>query len=168
MLYNVLIAVAVVSGIGLVCGIVLALASHFMAVKTDEKKEAVRDCLPGVNCGACGYTGCDGYAAALAKGEAEINLCIPGADAVGMNYVKRENEDNKDDGKDKRPFLVLLFVCGDLVFGKVGFGSAVARDGVTQTAALALLKADKYDYSDCEDKKNCADDVFENGRCHDK
>lgn len=39
MLYNVLIAVAVVSGIGLVCGIVLALASHFMAVKTDEKKK---------------------------------------------------------------------------------------------------------------------------------
>ena len=37
MIYNILIAVAVVSGIGLVCGIVLALASHFMAVKVDEK-----------------------------------------------------------------------------------------------------------------------------------
>ena len=82
MIYNILIAVAVVSGIGLVCGIVLALASHFMAVKVDEKKEAVRACLPGVNCGACGYTGCDGYAEALANGKAEVNLCIPGADAV--------------------------------------------------------------------------------------
>ena len=82
MLYNILIAVAVVSGIGLICGIVLALASHFMAVKVNEKKEAVRACLPGVNCGACGYTGCDGYAAALVKGDAEVNLCIPGADAV--------------------------------------------------------------------------------------
>ena len=43
-----------------------------------------------------------------------------------MNYVKRENEDNKDDGKDKRPFLVLLFVCGVLVFVRVGLGGAVA------------------------------------------
>lgn len=39
MLYNILIAVAVVSGIGLICGIVLALASHFMAVKVDEKRK---------------------------------------------------------------------------------------------------------------------------------
>ena len=88
MLYNILIAVAVVSGIGLICGIVLALASHFMAVKVDEKKEAVRACLPGVNCGACGYTGCDGYAAALVKGDAEVNLCIPGADAVAKKLAE--------------------------------------------------------------------------------
>lgn len=88
MLYNILIAVAVVSGIGLICGIILALASHFMAVRVDEKKENIRACLPGVNCGACGYTGCDGYAAALASGKAEVNLCIPGADAVAKKLAE--------------------------------------------------------------------------------
>lgn len=82
MLTDILIAVAIVAGAGLLCGILLAVASHFMAVKTDEKKAAVRECLPGVNCGACGYTGCDGYAAALCNGEAPVNLCVPGADAV--------------------------------------------------------------------------------------
>ena len=82
MLTDILIAVAIVAGAGLLCGILLAVASHFMAVKTDEKKSAVRECIPGVNCGACGYTGCDGYAAALCNGEAPVNLCVPGADAV--------------------------------------------------------------------------------------
>ena len=41
MLYNILIAVAVVSGIGLICGIVLALASHFMAVKVDAGENQI-------------------------------------------------------------------------------------------------------------------------------
>lgn len=82
MIKDILIAVAVVVSIGIICGIVLALASHFMAVKKDEKAEKLRAVLPGVNCGACGYTGCDGYAAALAKGEAKPNLCVPGADKV--------------------------------------------------------------------------------------
>ena len=82
MIKDILIAVAVVVSLGIICGIVLALASHFMAIKKDEKAEKLRAVLPGVNCGACGYTGCDGYAAALAKGEAKPNLCVPGADKV--------------------------------------------------------------------------------------
>lgn len=82
MIESILIAVLVVAGIGLVCGILLAVASHFMSVKENEKKSAVRNCLPGANCGACGYAGCDGYAEALAEGKAATNLCVPGADAV--------------------------------------------------------------------------------------
>ncbi|MBR7071816.1 MAG: Fe-S cluster domain-containing protein [Clostridia bacterium] len=64
--------------IGLIAGIGLSLASKFMAVPVDEKQEKVRECLPGANCGACGYSGCDGYAAAVAAGEAEPNKCAPG------------------------------------------------------------------------------------------
>lgn len=74
----ILTALGVVAGVGLVLGIVLALASKFFAVDEDEKVKLVREALPGANCGACGYTGCDGYAEAVAKGEAEPNLCIPG------------------------------------------------------------------------------------------
>lgn len=88
MLKEILISVLIVAGIGLLCGIMLALASHFMEVKSDEKKAAVRACLPGVNCGACGYTGCDGYAAALAKGGVAVNLCVPGADAVAKKLAE--------------------------------------------------------------------------------
>ena len=82
---DILIAVALVSGVGLFCGILLAVASKVMAVKVDERVVKLRDALPGANCGACGYTGCDGYAEALAKGEAKTNLCVPGADAVAKH-----------------------------------------------------------------------------------
>ncbi len=76
-----LYTVLIVGGIGLVLAIVLSLASKFFAVPTDEKVEKIRECLPGANCGACGYSGCDGYAEALATG-AEPNLCTPGGAAT--------------------------------------------------------------------------------------
>lgn len=79
-LFAVLIAVAVVAGIGLLIGLILAVASIVMAVPKDEKAEAVLELLPGANCGACGYSGCEGYAKALAKGEAKPGLCSPGGE----------------------------------------------------------------------------------------
>lgn len=79
-LFAVLIAVAVVAGIGLIIGLVLAVASIVMAVPKDEKAEAVLELLPGANCGACGYSGCEGYAKALAKGDAKPGLCSPGGE----------------------------------------------------------------------------------------
>ncbi len=76
----ILIPILIVAIIGLVLGLGLALASKFMAVPTDEKEAKIRECLPGANCGACGYTGCDGYAAAIANGEAEPDKCAPGGE----------------------------------------------------------------------------------------
>ena len=75
---EILIPVLLVSGIGLLAGILLAVASIVMAVPKDEKAEDIRAMLPGANCGACGFSGCDGYAAALAHGEAKVGLCSPG------------------------------------------------------------------------------------------
>lgn len=79
---DILTAFLIVGGTALVLGVLLALISHFFAVPEDPTKEKIRACLPGVNCGACGYTGCDDYAAALAAGGVQPNLCIPGAQAV--------------------------------------------------------------------------------------
>ena len=84
---DILLAFLVVSAIGLIAGVLLALASHFMAVPDDETVKKVRAALPGVNCGACGYTGCDEYAKAIANEGAKINLCIPGADAVAQEIA---------------------------------------------------------------------------------
>lgn len=75
----VVIAVIIVSVIGAIAALILAIASKVFAVPVDEKAEQIRECLPGANCGACGFSGCDGYAAALSKGEVkETNLCNPG------------------------------------------------------------------------------------------
>lgn len=79
----ILIAAIVVAAIGAVCAVVLVVASKFFAVEEDETFAKIRECLPGANCGACGYAGCDGYAKALAEDKTvKANLCIPGADAA--------------------------------------------------------------------------------------
>lgn len=92
----VLIAAAIVAGLGLVCAVLLVLASKFMSVKEDERLPKVRACLPGANCGACGFAGCDGYAKALIEdNDLKCNLCVPGADAVSKelsNVLGRKYE----------------------------------------------------------------------------
>ncbi|MBE6654715.1 MAG: RnfABCDGE type electron transport complex subunit B [Ruminococcaceae bacterium] len=82
MITDILTAVAVVAAVGIICAVLLALASHFMSVKSDERVGSIRECLPGANCGACGYTGCDSYAKAIVEEGAKTNLCVPGATAV--------------------------------------------------------------------------------------
>lgn len=75
------IPVGIVSAIGLIAGVILAVVSKVFAVPVNEKAEQIRDRLPGANCGGCGYSGCDGYAAAVAEG-APANLCTAGGAAT--------------------------------------------------------------------------------------
>ena len=85
---QILIPVVLVAAIGLIAGLGLAVASIVFAVPKDEKAEAVREVLPGANCGACGFSGCDGYAAALSKGETtECNRCTPGGNDVAKQVA---------------------------------------------------------------------------------
>ena len=79
---DILIAFLVVGVIGLAAGLLIAVMSRFFGVEEDQTVKALRECLPGVNCGACGYKGCDDYAAALAEGTAKPNLCVPGAEST--------------------------------------------------------------------------------------
>lgn len=68
----------IMGGLGVLFGAGLAYASKKFAVKKDPLVEQIYAALPGINCGACGYAGCAGYAEAVAKGEAAPNLCAPG------------------------------------------------------------------------------------------
>ncbi len=79
---SVLIAALIVGGTGIIIGVLLGIAGQKFMVKVDEKELAVRDALPGNNCGGCGYPGCDGLASAIAKGEADINACPVGGEKV--------------------------------------------------------------------------------------
>ncbi len=87
---EVLTAVLVLAAISALCGVGLCVASKFMAVEVDERIPKVRACLPGANCGACGFAGCDGYAAALVEDpDLAVNLCVPGGAtaAAGIGVV---------------------------------------------------------------------------------
>lgn len=80
---QVLIALAVIGGTGLLIGVLLGIAGKLLEVKVDEREVKVRECLPGNNCGGCGYAGCDGLAKAIANGEAPVNGCpVGGAEAA--------------------------------------------------------------------------------------
>lgn len=61
--------------LGLLIGIFLGLFSNIFKVNVDERIAKIRECLPGNNCGGCGYAGCDALAEALSKGEAKPNAC---------------------------------------------------------------------------------------------
>lgn len=85
---SILIAMAMVGGTGIVIGILLGIAGEKFEVEVDEKEIAVRECLPGNNCGGCGFPGCDGLASAIAKGEAPVNACPVGGETCAQAIGK--------------------------------------------------------------------------------
>lgn len=85
---EILIALAVLGGLGLVFGLVLAVASKVFYVKTDPRLEQLQDALPGANCGGCGYSGCAAYAKAVLDGKAEIGRCASGGDASAQKMAQ--------------------------------------------------------------------------------
>lgn len=71
----VLSAAAILAGVGLVFGVLIALASRKLKVWEDPRIDGVSDLLPGANCGACGYPGCRGFAEACVAGKAQPAGC---------------------------------------------------------------------------------------------
>ncbi len=85
---GIFIAAGVVSITGLLIGLFLGAAGIKFKVEVDEKEEAVLAALPGNNCGGCGFAGCSGLAAAIAKGEAAVNACPVGGEPVGEKIAE--------------------------------------------------------------------------------
>lgn len=79
---NIIYPVASLGGLGLTFGVLLGYASKKFAVEVDERVPQVRAVLPGVNCGGCGYAGCDAYAQAVVEGVAPANACTVGGAPV--------------------------------------------------------------------------------------
>ncbi|MBD5510444.1 MAG: RnfABCDGE type electron transport complex subunit B [Lachnospiraceae bacterium] len=93
---GILSAAALIGGIGLLIGLFLGAAAILFQVKVNEREEAVLSALPGNNCGGCGYPGCSGLAAAIAKGEAEVNACPVGGEAVGKQIAAIMGVESKE------------------------------------------------------------------------
>ena len=78
MLSGILIAAAIIGGVGLFIRAFLGFAGKAFAVPVDEKKRLSGTFFRGANCGGCGFSGCDALASAIAKGEAPANACVVG------------------------------------------------------------------------------------------
>ena len=121
---GVILAAVVVGCVGIFIGFFLGIAGDKLAVEVDEKEEAILGVLPGNNCGGCGYAGCSGLAAAIAKGEAPINQCPVGGDPVA-NQI------------------------GDIMGIKAEAGSK--KVAFVHCAGSADVAKNKYEYSGIED-----------------
>ncbi len=77
------IAPAIMSGIGLLFAVILAVAYRFLKVQEDPRIEETEDLLPGSNCGACGQPGCHAFAEQLVLGAVSPSLCtVAGGDTI--------------------------------------------------------------------------------------
>ncbi len=80
---EILAAVLTLGCLGLFFGLLLAISSKIFAVHKDERVDKITECLPGANCGACGYAGCSNLASAIVEGKAPTNSCnVGGAEAA--------------------------------------------------------------------------------------
>ena len=77
-------SVLLLSLIALVIGIFLCVSSNIFKTEVDELFIKIRECLPGNNCGGCGYAGCDQLAEAIIKKIASIDSCP----VCGINVAK--------------------------------------------------------------------------------
>ena len=77
-------AVAALTLLAGLFGLILGYSSVRFRVEGDPVVEQIDGLLPQMQCGQCGLPGCRQYAEAVARCEAELNLCVPG----GANVVK--------------------------------------------------------------------------------
>ena len=85
---EVLIAIAIVGGVGLFIGLFLGFFGKYFKVESDPREDQIIEVLPGNNCGGCGFPGCSGLAAAIVAGEAPVNGCPVGGARVGELVAK--------------------------------------------------------------------------------
>ena len=70
-----ILAIGGMASFGLFWGVILAICNKVFFVAENPLVEKVVEELPGANCGACGFAGCQAFGEALAENEAEIGDC---------------------------------------------------------------------------------------------
>ena len=79
---SIVLATITVGAIGLIFGLLLALAGVIFKVDADERIGKIEEILPGANCGGCGFAGCSAYANAVVEKGAPVNCCSVGGAGI--------------------------------------------------------------------------------------
>jgi len=79
---QIIIPIVILAGLGLVFAVLLGYAADVFEVKQNPKIGELLLVLPGVNCGGCGFAGCEAYARGIANEGAALTLCTVGGSAV--------------------------------------------------------------------------------------
>ncbi len=72
---TILVAIAIMTGLGVFFGIGLAIANRFLRVEEDPRIDIIEGMLPGSNCGACGEAGCRAFAEAVLSSGRKPSAC---------------------------------------------------------------------------------------------
>ena len=131
MLEGILYAALLVGGTGIIIGLLLGVMGKKFAVKVNEKEIAVREQLPGNNCGGCGYPGCDGLAAAIAAGQAPINGCPVG----GAPVAKAIGEIMGEEVVEGKRMVAFVKCAGDAEHSRKNY----VYDGVEDCSIMAFI-----------------------------
>ena len=83
MLYGILL----MSCLGSIVGIGLALASKIFYVWVDPRVEGIDEALPGANCGGCGFPGCSANAEAIVAGKSSASSCVAGGPEIAAEIA---------------------------------------------------------------------------------
>ena len=107
-----LIAVLILTVLGITFGIGLGFAAVRFKVESDPLVDRIDALLPQTQCGQCNYPGCRPYAEAISKDEADINQCPPGGEAgvrALADLLGREPKPlNPENGEEKPKTVVLI------------------------------------------------------------
>ncbi len=129
---SILIAFIIVSVLGLLLGLGLAIAEKRLSVEQDKKLAELIENMPGANCGGCGFAGCSSYAEAVYTGKAEAGLCSPGGDAL----AKKMAEILGIEVKVKERMVAFIHCSGSLSATKIDY----EYKGIEDCNAAALLE----------------------------
>lgn len=87
--YGIIIAAVLgLTVLAVVFAVGLAVATAKFTVKVDPLVEQIIAALPNINCGTCGYAGCQAYAEAVAAGKAPPNGCVPGGQLAAHKIAR--------------------------------------------------------------------------------
>jgi len=106
MLSTILLTIGFSAVLAFLIGIALAFFNQKFKVERDPKIDEVRAALPGANCGACGFPGCDGYSEAVATGRAVTTKCSVGGSATAETLSKIMGIDGGGAAEDKVAVLL--------------------------------------------------------------
>jgi Na+-translocating ferredoxin:NAD+ oxidoreductase subunit B len=77
-------AVLAIATLAVVFGLLLGYSAMRFRVQGDPIADQIDALLPQTQCGQCGHPGCRPYAESIAKGEDNIDKCLPGGEATAL------------------------------------------------------------------------------------
>ncbi|MCL2030036.1 MAG: RnfABCDGE type electron transport complex subunit B [Oscillospiraceae bacterium] len=88
MLREILLPILSIGGLSLLFGALLGFSAKKFAFKADVREEQIKNILPGINCGACGFPGCSVFAEAVVRKKAGYEGCPPGGSAAALEIAR--------------------------------------------------------------------------------